>query len=152
MIGVTIVASQGLEATMTMTAQQAQNRALRREQVERYLATDMTVKEWCGLNKVSESTMYRWMAVFRREEPGLFADPTCGEWIELSRGSIAARTALAVRSTEAAAAAPGPEDGAEAPAQPLGALVVRVNGADVVVPGGASEAHVSLVLRAVASL
>ena len=60
---------------MATTDQQAQNRALRREQVERYLATDMTLKEWCGLNHVSESTMYRWMAVFRREEPDLFADP-----------------------------------------------------------------------------
>ena len=36
---------------MAMTAQQAQNRALRREQVERFLATDMTVWEWCELNK-----------------------------------------------------------------------------------------------------
>ena len=138
---------------MTMTAQQAQNRALRREQVERYLATDMTVKEWCGLNKVSESTMYRWMAVFRREEPGLFADPTCGEWIELSRGSIAARTALAVRPQEPTGGPSAlPEGEAGTPARPSGALVVRVNGADVVVPEGASEAHVSMVLRAVASL
>ena len=154
MIGVTIVASQGLEATMTMTAQQAQNRALRREQVERYLATDMTVKEWCGLNKVSESTMYRWMAVFRREEPGLFADPTCGEWIELSRGSIAARTALAVRPADDA-----PEAGAPAEADaPTGgnvaanALVVRINDADVMVPEGVPEPHVAMVLRAVAAL
>jgi len=50
-IGATIVASQGSEAAMAMTAQQAQNRALRREQVERFLATDMTVWEWCELNK-----------------------------------------------------------------------------------------------------
>ena len=75
-----------------MTPQQTQNRALRGEQVERYLATDMTVKEWCGLNHVSESTMYRWMAVFHREGLGMFADPTHGEWIELSCGPIAART------------------------------------------------------------
>ena len=128
---------------MTMTAQQAQNRALRREQVERYLATDMTVKEWCGLNKVSESTMYRWMAVFRREEPGLFADPTCGEWIELSRGSIAARTALAVRPADDA-----PTGGNVA----ANALVVRINGADVMVPEGVPEPHVAMVLRAVAAL
>ena len=134
---------------MTMTAQQAQNRALRREQVERYLATDMTVKEWCGLNKVSESTMYRWMAVFRREEPGLFADPTCGEWIELSRGSIAARTALAVRSAETDVPA---EVGAPTGGGVANALVVRMSGADVVVPEGVAEPHLSMVLRAVASL
>ena len=112
----------------------------------------MTVKEWCELNGVSKSTMYYWMGRLRKEEPGLFGDPTCGEWIELSKGSIAARTALAVRPTDAATAAPGQEVEAEVPAQPAGALVVRVNGADVVVPEGASEAHVSLVLRVVASL
>lgn len=135
-----------------MSERQHMTREMRRQQVERCLAADMTVKEWCELNGVSKSTMYYWMGRLRKEEPGLFGDPTCGEWIELSRGSIAARTALAVRPTVAATAAPGQEVEAEAPAQPAGALVVRVNGADVVVPEGASEAHVSLVLRAVASL
>ena len=137
-----------------MTPRQMQNRAMRREQVERCLAADMTVKEWCELNKVSESTMYRWMSVFRREEPGLFSDPTCGEWIELSRGSITARTALAVRPADDAPEADRPDDGGE----PAGgcvaanALVVRVNGADVVVPEGVSEAHLAMALRAVAAL
>lgn len=74
-----------------MTPQQMQDRAMRREQVERCLAADMTVKEWCELNHVGESTMYRWMSRFRREEPELFSDPTHGEWIQLSRGSIRAR-------------------------------------------------------------
>ena len=135
-----------------MTGRQHMTREQRRQQVERCLAADMTVKEWCELNGVSKSTMYYWMGRLRKEEPGLFGDPTCGEWIELSKGSIAARTALAVRPTETAATAPGPEGEAEAPAQPAGALVVRVNGAAVVVTEGASAAHVSLVLRAVASL
>ena len=135
-----------------MSERQHMTREMRRQQVERCLAADMTVKEWCELNGVSKSTMYYWMGRLRKEEPGLFGDPTCGEWIELSKGSIAARTALAVRPTEAATAAPGQEVEAEAPAQPAGALVVRVNGDDVVVPEGASEAHVSLVLRVVASL
>ena len=135
-----------------MTGRQHMTREQRRQQVERCLAADMAVKEWCELNGVSKSTVYYWMGRLRKEEPGLFGDPTCGEWIELSKGSIAARTALAVRPTEAATAAPGQEVEAEAPAQPAGALVVRVNGADVVVPEGASEAHVSLVLRVVASL
>lgn len=135
-----------------MSERQHMTREMRRQQVERCLAADMTVKEWCELNGVSKSTMYYWMARLRKEEPGLFGDPTCGEWIELSRGSISARTALAVRPADAAATAPGPGGASEAPAHPAGALVVRVNGADVVVPEGASEAHLSLVLRAVASL
>lgn len=62
-----------------MTARQEQTRMTRREQVERYLATDMTVREWCSINGVSASTMYYWIARLRKEEPDLFADPTCGE-------------------------------------------------------------------------
>ena len=131
-----------------MNERQRMTREQRRGQVERYLATDMTVAEWCELNHVSKSTMYYWMGRLRKEEPGLFGDPTCGEWIELSRGSVAARTALAVRPREEAPA--GHDSAGRAAAG--NALVVRLNGADVVVPEGASEAHLSLVLRAVASL
>ena len=130
-------------------------REQRREQVERCLAADMTVKEWCELNHVSKSTMYYWMGRLRREEPELFGDPTCGEWIELSRGSITARTALAVRAGDAGGDARGCE-GIPRPmpvdADAAGAVVVRLNGADVVVPDGAAEPHLSMVLRAVASL
>ena len=136
-----------------MNKRQHVTREMRREQVERCLAADMTVKEWCELNGVSKSTMYYWMARLRKEEPGLFGDPTCGEWIELSKGSISARTALAVRPQEPTGGLSAlPEGEAGTPALPSGALVVRVNGADVVVPEGASEAHLSMVLRAVASL
>lgn len=70
---------------------------MRREQVERCMSADMTIKGWCALNKVPESTMYAWMARFREEEPGLFGKPDAGEWIELTRESIAGRTALARR-------------------------------------------------------
>ena len=134
-----------------MTARQEQTRMTRREQVERYLATDMTVREWCSINGVSASTMYYWIARLRKEEPDLFADPTCGEWIELSRGSVAARTALAVRR-EGEPVPAGHKSAGEAAATTGNALVVRVNGADVVVPEGVSEAHLSMALRAVASL
>ena len=119
-----------------MNERQHATREMRRQQVERYLATDMTVREWCELNHVSKSTMYYWMARLRKEEPGLFGDPTCGEWIELSRGSIAAGRTLAVRPADAPAVAPArhePKVSSEAQDRPAGALVVRVNGADVVV-------------------
>ncbi len=138
-----------------MTDRRHATREQRREQVERCLASDMTVKEWCELNHVSTSTMYYWMSRLRKEEPDLFGDPTCGEWIELSRGSIAARTALAVRHE--------PDDGPPARtsfggmrdtgAVAAGAPVVRMrNGAEVVVPDGTTEDHLSMVLRAVSSL
>lgn len=119
---------------------------MRREQVERCLATTMTVKDWCRLNKVPESTMYAWMARFRKEDPGMFDDLRAGEWIELSRGAIAGRTAI-----ERAPAAPSGTAPAD-PGGPRGAIVVRVNGADVAVPPGADEHDVAAVLRAVASL
>ena len=133
-----------------MTERQRLARERRREQVERCLAANMTVKEWCELNHVSKSTMYYWMGRFRKEEPGLFGEPTCGEWIELSRGSIAARTALAVRDDRAET--PPPLPGPRRDALAAGAVVVRVGRADVVVPDGVAEAHLSTVLRAVASL
>ena len=126
---------------------------MRREQVERCLSADMTIKEWCALNKVPASTMYAWMARFREEEPELFGGPNAGGWIELTRESIAGRAALAKRGD---APPPGTTPGPVPPAPDAGpqahAVVVRMNGADVIVPEGASGPHVASVLRAVASL
>lgn len=123
---------------------------MRREQVERCLSTTMTVKDWCALNGVPKSTMYAWMARFREEEPELFGPPNAGEWIEVTRDALAARTALARRE---------PEGPAEAVAgavreRPLGApaVTVRMGGAEVVVPEGVGQGHVAAVLKAVASL
>ena len=45
----------------------------------------MTDREWYELNYVPKSTMYYWVGRLWREEPGLFGNPTCGEWNELSR-------------------------------------------------------------------
>ena len=59
-----------------MSKRQDQTRRVRREQVERCLAANMTVKEWCELNGVSKSTIYYWMARLRKEEPELFGGPT----------------------------------------------------------------------------
>ena len=48
------------------------NRAQWRVRVERLLATDMTVKEWCEANRKSESAMFRWIGYFADHEPELF--------------------------------------------------------------------------------
>lgn len=122
---------------------------MRREQVERCLSTTMTVKDWCALNGVAESTMYAWMARFREEEPELFGPPNAGEWIEVTRDALAARTALAVSEPADAVASAG------AAREPFGdarAVTVRMGGAEVVVPEGVSQCHVTAVLKAVASL
>ena len=138
---------------MTMAARDT--RAIRREQVERCLSTTgMTIKDWCELNGVPTSTMYFWMSKFRKEEPELFGKPNASEWIEVTRESIAAKTALATRegTTAPAAASSGKTMAGSAEAPAGSAVIVRLNGADVVVPDGAAEQHIASVLRAVASL
>lgn len=137
-----------------MTPQET--RAMRREQVERCLSTTMTIKDWCELNGVPASTMYFWMSKFRKEEPELFGKPAAGEWIELTRETIAAKTALATWKEARAvpAAGNGTLRAAHSDSEPTGAsaIVVRLNGADVIVPDGAAEQRIASVLRAVASL
>ena len=125
---------------------------MRREQVERCLSATMTIKDRCALNGVPESTMYGWMARFRKEEPELFEEPNASQWIELSREAIAAQTALATKT-----GAPGPEIAPPAKAEAAGKataspVIVRLNGADVAVPSGSAESGVASALRAVASL
>lgn len=132
-----------------MTPQE--RRAMRREQVERYLSSTTTMKSWCELNRVAESTMYAWIARFREEEPDMFGAPRTSEWIELSRGAIASRTALAkVDGGAPRPAGAGAGDAGDAVAGP--AIVVRINGAAVAVPAGAAEPDIAAVMRAVASL
>lgn len=128
-----------------------QRRAMRRDQVERCLAATMSIKSWCALNKVPESTMYSWMARFRKEEPELFEKPNASQWIELSRDAIAAQTALATAPAPGGgtAVATCGDAGAGVPPAPI---IVRVNGVEVAVPAGSPDAHIASVLRAVASL
>ena len=129
-------------------------RSMRREQVVRCLSTTMTIKDWCALNGVPQSTMYGWMSRFRKEEPELFESPSSGEWIELSREAVSARTALATRP-DAIPAHHAPTSASASPAgspRDASAIVVSMNGAAVAVPPGSAEADIATVLRAVASL
>ena len=64
--------------------------------IERCLASGMAIGEWCSLNKVSRSSLYRWLAVFCDEDPGRFAgksSETSG-WVKVVRGGIAAAKAI----------------------------------------------------------
>lgn len=73
-------------------------RAMRREQIERWLATsDITAREWCKLNHVSEATFYVWLKRFREEEPELFGQSTPVKgWIEVAKQNKKDSVALAV--------------------------------------------------------
>ena len=137
-------------------------RNLRREQIERFLASpNITVEQWCRNEHVSESCFYRWLAVFREEEPELFEGTNRGEskvgWIELSRQDIAQSRALAVvKDVKPEASSPAPAEpaaSAPAPVAPVpGSVRVFVGKACVEVPDGASASTVEAVLKAVAAL
>lgn len=65
--------------------------------IERCLAADMTVKEWCALNKVAESSLCKWMARFREEEPRpLF--PQVERGVELDEGHASRPRTAALRT------------------------------------------------------
>ena len=127
---------------------------MRREQLERFLASNSTVSEWCALNKVSESTLYKWMAYFREMEPESFGSGNVSRWIEVSRTELSASTALAVTPGAAArpAIASARQAGQAASAIAPSAITARVNGVELSIPPGAAESDVTAVMRAAASL
>ena len=128
-------------------------RRMRREQIERWLASeDTTVSEWCERNRISESTFYKWLAVFREEEPEVFGASKHDGWIEIARQSRKDAVALAVVGKGTGASAPPPTYheswanrccGANAP------ITVAVNGATVSIPSGSAALDIANVMKAV---
>lgn len=127
---------------------------MRREQIERFLASSSTVSEWCALNKVSESTFYKWMAYFREMEPESFGSGSASRWIEVSRTELSASTALAVKAGTPAspAIASARQAGKAASAIAPAAITARVNGVELSIPPGSAESDVAAVMRAAATL
>lgn len=133
-----------------------ERRAMRRQQIEQFLASDMGVMEWTKLNRMSTSTFYLWLHRFQDEDPETFGrrEPKGGGWIELSRAELRDSVALA-KADDPAPAAPVVAAAAPIPAPTPDhrpAIRISVNGAGVEVPAGAAEADITAVLRAVASL
>lgn len=60
-------------------------RDMRAGHIERCLAADMTVKEWRALNKAAESSLYKWTARFREEDPDRNVGPLLCEPIPVCR-------------------------------------------------------------------
>ena len=128
--------------------------------IERCLAADMTVKEWCALNKVAESSLYKWMARFREEDPDRFPrrSSEASRWMKVTRRGIADAVAIvAAPGGVAVSDPPRPQGGprrAQGPAaagaqMPIRALVGRV---ELAIPAGAAEADIAAAMRAAASL
>ena len=75
---------------------EAERRDMWAGRIERCLASGMAIGEWCSLNKVNKSSLYRWIAVFRDDEPGRFSSrnaETSG-WVKVTRDGIAAAKAI----------------------------------------------------------
>lgn len=74
----------------------AERRCMWADRIERCLASDMPIREWCRLNHVGESSLYKWMARFRKDDPGRFPrrSSIATNWIEVARGSIADSKAI----------------------------------------------------------
>lgn len=132
-----------------------ERRAVRRQQIEQFLASDMGVMEWTKLNRMSTSTFYLWLHRFQDEDPETFGrrEPKGGGWIELSRAELRDSVALA-KADDPAPAAPVVAAAAPIPAPTPDhrpAIRISVNGAGVEVPAGAAEADIAAVLRAASS-
>ena len=134
----------------------AQRRDMWAGRIERCLDSGMTIGEWCGLNKVSPSSLYKWMARFREEEPGRFPrrSSKASNWIKITAGGIADAKAI-VPAGDPSPAEPAPAADAErfcgeaAPALPIRALVGRV---ELAIPAGSAESDIAAAMRAAASL
>lgn len=136
-----------------------EHRAMRREQMERWLASDgMTVEEWCRLNRMSTSTFYLWLNKFREEEPESFGQKAAKGWVEIAREERGDSLALMVVPAADAAvpakrAGRGQTDnGGDAKtriqrrAKPI---TVVANGATVTIPAGSDATEIAAVIGAV---
>lgn len=134
----------------------AQRRDMWAGRIERCFSADTTIKEWCRLNKVSESNLHGWMARFREEEPGRFPrrSSKASNWIKVTAGGIADAKAIVPVGDAAKLNSPdraGSEARGEAanPALPICALVGRV---ELAIPADAAESDIAAAMRAAASL
>lgn len=138
---------------------------MRFEQVKRFLASDMTAKEWCELNHLAPSTLYLWMARFREAQSELGEEistrqknKNTGQWVEVSRAGISNSTALACAAKNESASVVSLQATAklvaenETVALSAQTITVALNGAVVGIPTNADEHSISCVLKAVAAL
>lgn len=126
-----------------------EHRKMRLEQAEQLVASSLSVREWCKLNHLAESTMYVWLKVYR-EQAGDTRTARNG-WIEVSRAEARQTTALAV-CDNTATKKPSVQPRSFSTGSTQSTMRVLMNGACIEVVSGTSEADVAAVLRAVAAL
>ena len=124
--------------------------------IERCLASGMAIGEWCSLNKVNKSSLYRWLAVFRDEGPGRFAgknSETTG-WVKVTGQGIADAKAIVPAAGPAAQGAADPAGEEAEPKRPLSPMPIRalVGRVELAIPACSAEADIAAAMRAAASL
>lgn len=142
-----------------------EHREQMRCQVERLLATDLGVTEWCSRNNVPKQTMYYWLTYFAEHEPALFGgnqnivDSSKRRWVESTRKNMAASKALVTtRPAEVLIVDSAPPKTAESitPYEDLGLstdiICVDIRGAHVTIPAGTERTDIEKVIGVVASL
>lgn len=129
------------------------HRAMRREQIERWLACDgMGVVEWCKLNRMATSTFYLWLNRFREEEPEVFGERPAKGWVEVARQNRKDSVALAVNGSsdaitpDKASKQRKPAPSADGRPEPI---TVSAGGAVVSIPAGSGAAEIAAVIGAV---
>ena len=133
----------------------AERKAMRREQIERWLATsDMSVEQWCKLNRMSTSTFYLWLNKFRDEDPATFGNRPAPGWVEVAKESRKGSVALAVvgdvdKQVVAAGIQAASASRSDSDAAPIR---ISANGIDIEFPHGADPGDLAAVLKAAMSL
>jgi transposase-like protein len=136
---------------------------MRFRQVEQLLASDISIAEWCKLNKVATSTIYKWLRVYRKENMDFSYDH--GKWIEVARQEKHAASALAVlpnnQETAAIANSGTSTEKIDAVAcaahidntpTPSPEITVDIKGIEVKIPKGCDSKHIKSVLSVVTGL
>lgn len=132
----------------------SKNAEMRLEQARRCLESELSVYEWCELNKVGKSTMYTWMKRLKEMDPSLKKDDD-SNWVELTRLSVKNETALAPMDAGSAnvnLASASEVPNVQANTQASSSIRVMARGLCVEVPPSTLQEDISCVLKAVMSL
>gem|GEM_PF-5524006 len=130
-------------------------RNMRFEQVERFLNSGATVVDWCKLNGIPASTLYKWMAIYRKgelsEELGARQkSKATSEWVELSREAMKESVAITKKPEGDGLAQGTPENpilrqsDEKAQSQPV--IRVFVNDTVIAIPPGADRRDITSVI------
>lgn len=109
------------------------------------------------LNEVSLSTMYFWMAKFRKEEPDIFPKQNAGKWIEVTKENLATSVALAccetdIQKTTKIKLPKTKQSNLENNIFTPRAIGAHVNGVDLSIPFGTSQSDIECVFKAAKSI